>query len=205
MQRTILLSIMLLLLLTGCSQNQTSQNEQINRAVEATLTALPAPTEMPQPTPFPSPTPFDLAGLFCEYQFCIGHPVDLAFFDVSAQQTPAAPSTYGQGLIAAFNANLFMQLIWQFAPGAADPKFIMDTIINEELDTREGEMEVLLVRNMNVVYINISSAATPVLPYGGVGAWTCGDRVFAWKGYTPQAENARPLFDESFARFTCGQ
>ncbi|MCL4272717.1 MAG: hypothetical protein KJZ77_02505 [Anaerolineales bacterium] len=203
MQRTILIMVLLLLLLTGCAQNQNSQTEQINRAVAATLTALPAPTEMAQPTPPPPPTPFSLAGLFCEYQFCIGHPVDIAFFDVSAQQNPAAPSTYSQGLIAAFNANLFMQLIWQFAPGTADPKFIMDTIINDGLDTREGQMEVMLIRDMNVVYINIASTATPVLPYGGVGAWTCGDRVFAWKGYTPLAENARPLFDEALSRFAC--
>ena len=32
-----------------------------------------------------------------------------------------------------------------------------------------------------------------------------GDRVFAWKVYTPQAETAQPLFDGTMSRFTCGQ
>ena len=129
----------------------------------------------------------------------------MAFFDVSAQQDPASPSTFSQGMIAAFNGNLFIQLIWQTAPGAADPKFLMDTVIDPALDVRDGNMDVLLVRNMNVMYTNITSTATPVLPFGGSGAWTCGDRVFAWKVYTPLAENARPLFEEALARFTCGQ
>lgn len=129
----------------------------------------------------------------------------MAFFDVSAQQNPAAPSSYSQGLLAAFNANLFLQVMWQIAPGTSDPKFLLDTIIDSQVDTREGGMDVMLLRNMNVLYIGITSIATPVLPHGGAGAWVCGDRVFAWKGYTPQAENARPLFDEALSRFTCGQ
>ena len=66
-------------------------------------------------------------------------------------------------------------------------------------------MEVKLVRNMNVMYTKITSTATSVLPFGGAGAWTCGDRVFAWKVYTPQADTPAPLFEEALARFTCGQ
>ena len=129
----------------------------------------------------------------------------MAFFDVSAQQNPAAPSTYSQGLVAAFNGNLFIQVMWQSAPDAADPKFLLDTIIDATVDVRDGNMDVMLVRDMNVMYTQITSIATPVLPFGGAGAWTCGDRVFAWKVYTPQAENARPLFEEALGRFTCGQ
>jgi hypothetical protein len=146
-----------------------------------------------------------LAGLFCEYQFCIGHPIDVAFFDVSAQQNPAAPSTYSQGILAAFNANLFIQLMWQLAPGASDPEFLMELLLDDALDTRSGSMEVKLVRGMNVLYTPITSTATTVLPVGGAGAWTCGERVFAWKAYTPQAESAAPLFEETLGRFTCGQ
>jgi len=66
-------------------------------------------------------------------------------------------------------------------------------------------MEVKLVRGMNVLYTPITSTATTVLPAGGAGAWTCGERVFAWKAYTPQAETATPLFEETLSRFTCGQ
>ncbi len=195
-----------LFLCTSCSPKATpNPNDQIRQAVAGTLAALPTNAPVPISTPYPSPTPFSLTGFFCEYQFCIAHPVDMAFFDVSAQQNPAAPSSYGQGLIAAFNGNLFIQVIWQLAPGAADPEFVLDLILDDAADVRQGNLDVKLVRNMNVMYTAITSTATPVLPFGGSGAWTCGDRVFAWKAYTPQAETASPLFEEALARFTCGQ
>ncbi|GAB4498550.1 MAG: hypothetical protein OHK003_11190 [Anaerolineales bacterium] len=197
---------LILFLITACSPKATPNPDvQIQQAVAATIAAMPVPTQAPFPTPYPSPTAFSLAGLFCEYQFCIGHPVDIAFFDVSAQQNPASPSTYSQGLLAAFNGNLFIQVIWQIAPNTADPKFLLDTLLNDAIDTPANNLEVFLTRSMNVVYDNITTLATPALPYGGAGAWTCGDRVFAWKAYTPQAETARPLFDEALARFTCGR
>lgn len=197
---------LILFLLASCSPKVTPDpNTQIRQAVAGTLAALPTLTPIPPSTPYPTPTPFSLAGLFCEYQFCIGHPIEMAFFDVSAQQNPAAPSSYGQGLIAAFNGNLFIQVIWQLAPGAADPEFVLDLILDNQADLREGTMDVKLVRNMNVEYTAITSTATPVLPFGGAGAWVCGERAFAWKAYTPQAETASPLFEEALARFTCGQ
>jgi hypothetical protein len=108
-------------------------------------------------------------------------------------------------LIAAFNGNLFIQVMWQLAPGTADPEFLIDAIVDPETDVRVGNLDVKLVRNMNVMYTPITSTATAVLPFGGSGAWTCGDRVFAWKVYSPQAETASPLFEEMLARFTCGQ
>jgi hypothetical protein len=197
---------LILFLSTACGPKATPDpNEQIRQAVAATLAAMPLPTAIPQPTPYPRPTPLNLLGLFCEYQFCVGHPVDMAFFDVSAQQNPAAPSSYGQGLIAAFNGNLFIQVIWQLSPGVSDPEFLLNLIVKPETDIRSGELEVKLVRDMNVMYTSIASTATAILPFGGSGAWTCGDRVFAWKVYTPQAETAAPLFEEALSRFSCNQ
>ncbi len=198
---------LILFLSAACSPKTLTPdpNQQIRQAVAATLAAIPSATPIPPATPYPSPTPFNLAGLYCEYSFCIGHPIDMALFDVSAQQNPAAPSTFSQGLLASFNGNLFIQVMWQSAPGAADPKFLLDTIIDPQIDLVDGNMDVMRVRDMNVMYTNITSTATPVLPFGGSGAWTCGDRVFAWKVYTPQIENARPLFEEALGRFTCGQ
>ncbi len=195
---------LILFLSASCSARATPDiNQQIQQAVAATIAAFPQPMPVPSSTPFPSPTPFRLAGLFCEYQFCIGHPIDVAFFDVSAQQNAASPSSYTQGLLAAFNASLFIQVMWQTAPGAADPKFLLDTILDDQLDTPSGAIDVFLLRDMNVMYDSITTAATPTLPFGGAGAWTCGDRVFAWKVYAPNAESARPLFDEALARFRC--
>lgn len=199
-------SILILFLVMGCTPKATPDpNAQIQRAVAATLAALPTATRAAPPTPFPSPTPFSLAGLFCEYQFCIGHPIDVSFFDISAQKNPASPSTYSQGLLAAFNGNLFIQVIWQIAPGVSDPKFLLDTMLDDALDTPANSLDVFLIRNMNVMYDDIATTASPALPFGGAGAWTCGDRAFAWKVYAPQDGTSRGMFDEALARFTCGQ
>lgn len=167
-----------------------------------TVAAIPTNTSAPVSTPHPTQTPFDLKGLFCEYQFCVGHPVDMAFFDVSAQTNPASPSTFSQGLLAAFNGNLFIQMTWQLAPGAADPQFMLDLIL-DDVDTRVGNLDVKLVREMNVIYTPITSTATSVLPYGAAGAWVCGERAFAWKVYSPQADNAQALFEQATNRFVC--
>jgi hypothetical protein len=199
----IFLTLGLLPFIWAACAPKTDPAKQINQAVAATVAAIPTYTPYPQPTPFPSPTPMTLAGLFCEYQFCIGHPPDVAFFDVSAQQNPASPSSYGQGLMAAFNANLFIEILWQYAPGTADPKFLLDVIMEDEVDTRVGNMDVKLIRDMNVLYTPITSTASGVLPFGGAGAWTCGERVFAWKAYTPQDGQAVTLFDEAIRRFRC--
>ena len=197
---------LILFLSAGCARNAApSLEEQVRIAVAATIAAMPQPTEAPLSTLQPIPTAFNLAGLFCEYQFCIGHPIDMAFFDVSAQQNPLSPSTYSQGILAAYNSNLFIQVMWQTAPGASDPKFLLDTILDANLDTRGDGMDVMLLRGMNTLYTPITTTATTMLPSGGAGAWVCGNRVFAWKTYTPQAESARPLFDEALSRFTCGQ
>lgn len=198
---------LLLFLVMGCTPKTPTPSpaSQIQQAVQATLAAIPTATQALPPTPYPSPTAFTLAGLFCEYQFCIGHPIDIAFFDVSAQRNAAAPSTYSQGFLAGLNGNIFIQVIWQIAPGVGDPNFMLDTLLDDAVDAPTGSNEVFLLRDMNVVYTNITVTASPALPFGGAGAWVCKDRVFAWKVYTPQADGARGLFDEAMNRFTCGQ
>jgi len=198
------LILLLLFILTACGR-RTDPNSQINQAVAATLASIPTSTPNPIPTPYPSPTASDLRGLFCEYQFCMGHPLDMAFFDVNAQQNAGSPSTYSQGILASYNANLFMQMIWQISPGAADPQFLLDLILDDGIDTPVGTPEVKLIRDMNVVYTGITTNATPVLPYGGAAAWTCGERVFAWKVYTPDQTSAPGLFESALARFTCNR
>lgn len=197
------LLIILAVILTACAPKP-DPNVQIQVAVMQTLAAMPTTTPQPLAPPLPTPTAFDLKGLFCEYQFCVGHPVDMAFFDVSAQNNPAAPSSYSQGLIAAFNGNLFIQMTWQLAPGTADPQFMLDLIL-DDVDTRVGNLDVKLVRDMNVVYAPITSTASPILPFGAAGAWICGERAFAWKIYSPQAENTQALFDQAIDRFQCNR
>jgi len=190
-----------IIILTACTPKP-NPNIQVQVAVMETIAAIPTNTLQPISTPYPTPTAFDLRGLFCEYQFCVGHPVDMSFFDVSAQNTPASPSTYSQGLIASFNANLFIQMLWQLAPGSADAQFMLDLIL-DDVDTRVGNLDVKLIRDMNVIYTPITSTATPVLPFGAAGAWVCGDRAFAWKVYSPQEDNTQALFDQAMNRFQC--
>src|SRR5690242_19289390 len=88
--------VLLLSLLTSCSffKSTPDPNLAVQQSVAQTLAALPpTATSVPLPTPYPSPTPMTLAGLFCEYQFCIGHPSSMAFYDHLAAQNPLTPST----------------------------------------------------------------------------------------------------------------
>jgi hypothetical protein len=198
--------LILLFIVTACGRKTTpTPGIDINDAIATSLASLPTSMPSPIPSPRPTPTAFDLRGLFCEYQFCVGHPVDMAFFDVGAQQNTGSPSTYSQGIIASYNANLFIQVMWQISPGSADPGFMLDLIVDEGLDARVGTASVKLIRDMNVVYIPITSTASPVLPFGGAAAWTCGDRVFAWKIYTPDEASPPGLFESAFGRFTCNR
>jgi hypothetical protein len=195
-------------LLASCASKKPAvdASQQIDQIVAATIMAL--PTNPPPPTAvlYPSPTPFDLKGFFCEYQFCIGHPAELSMFDLSAQKNPMTPSKYDLGVIAGVSNSYYIQVTWQSAPGVTDPQFMFDLILIPGADTRSGNPDIKLVRGMNVVYVPITSTLLPALTGGGAGAWTCGDRVFAWKVYTQQADNtAAALFEEALRKFTCGQ
>lgn len=196
------------LIVTACGRRTQDPNILIDQAVAGTLAAMPQPTSVSIPisTPFPSPTAFRLNGLFCEYQFCIGHPDDMALYDVSAvTSNQGNPSNYQTGLVAAYSGGLVLQLMWQFSPGTADPTFLLNLILEDGLDTPVGTQEVKLIRDMNVVYAALTTTATPVLPFGGAAAWTCGDRVFAWKVYTADEASPPGLFESALARFNCNR
>ena len=196
------------LLISSCSfpgRATATPGIPIDAAVATTLASIATRTPAPLPTMIPTSTPFDLKGLFCEYQFCIGHPQDMAFYDVNAQQNIGSPSTYSAGILASYNANLFLQMMWQISPGTSDPSFLLNLIIDAQTDAQTGSQEVKLIRNMNVIYTPITSTASPTLPHGAAAAWTCGDRVFAWKAYTPDEASAPGLFEEALTRFNCNQ
>lgn len=199
---------LILFLLASCSPKKIATpdpNILISQAVAATLAAIPPATSVPPPTPYPTPTAVSLTGLYCEYQFCIGHPAGMAFYDHLATIDLAAPSAYNKGFLYSYQIpNMIISLIWLQAPDTSDPKFLLDTILDDQADSPTGSLEVKLIHDMNVVYTPITTAISEV-PFGGAGAWTCGDRVFAWKVYTPQSETVTPLFEEALARFTCGQ
>jgi hypothetical protein len=202
------LLLVCLFIVTACGRKTQDPNILIDQAVAATLAAMPVPTRetISIPTAYPTPTAFDLNGLFCEYQFCIGHPVDMAFYDVSAATSnQATPSNYQTGLMATYSSGLVLQVMWQFSPGTSDPGFLLNLIIQAGVDTTVGTQEIKLIRDMNVAYVPLTTTATPVLPFGGAAAWTCGDRVFAWKVYTADEASPPGLFESAFARFHCNR
>ena len=130
----------------------------------------------------------------------------MAFYDVSAVQTNQnSPSTVGQGILAAYNRSLFIQVIWQDASGATDPQFMLDVITQSAGDTKNGSVEPILVGNLNVFYVPITPTpgAAATLPYGSATAWLCGQRALAWKTYTPQADLAKNLLNEALKSFRC--
>jgi hypothetical protein len=189
-----------LFLLPGCARKP-DLTEEINFALAGTLTAL--PTSTPHTTITPSPSLETLAGLFCEYQFCLGHPSHVAFFDVNAQRNPASPNSYNQGILAAYDVDLFIEVIWQSALPTSDPQTMLDLILEEGVDSRDGSLDVILAGDLNVFYTALSTTATPLLPNGGAAAWICGDRAFAWKVYTTGEARSETLLEQALLRFRC--
>ncbi len=199
---------LILFLLASCTPKKAATpdpNILINQAVAATVAAIPTVAPAIPPTPYPTPTAVSLAGLYCEYQFCIGHSSSVAFYDHLATLDVGTPSTYNNGFIYAYEIpSMVISLIWLQAPGTTDPNFLLETILDDQADAPSGSLEIKLIRDMNVIYTPITTTISE-LPFGGAGAWTCGERVFAWKAYTQQADTAASLFAEAMSRFTCGQ
>ena len=129
----------------------------------------------------------------------------MAFLDVNAQANPSTPSTIAQGILAAVNSKLFIQFVWQDAPGSTDPQFMLDLIVDPKVDTRSGVLDPLLMGKLNVIFTPITTIATPLLPNGGAAAWICGGRAFAWKVYTPQPDLPKNLLTEALLSFRCSQ
>ena len=204
MRKTLfLLLIFSLLLLSACKPKPSAPSSaEIGIAVAGTLAALPQPTIQPTYTPFPTVTPHTplLEGLFCEYQFCIGHPINTALFDA---QKAEDPSEYTAGMLASYRPDLFTLVIWQLNHGTDDPQFMLDLIMQDGVDERRGTLDVNLLGELTTFYSAINTSASDKLPTGGVGAWVCGDRAFGWKVYTSTEEIAYQLFEEATSKFRC--
>jgi hypothetical protein len=82
---------------------------------------------------------------------------------------------------------------------------MLDLILDTKVDTRNGNLDPLLIGDLNVLYIPITTNATPVLPNGGAAAWICGTRAFAWKAYTPQPDLSKNLLIEALQNFRCNK
>ncbi len=192
---------------SACGSAGPTKEQQVQIAVAETLSSLPRNTPVPPATPYPTFTPVALSGIFCEYQFCIGHPSDMAFYDVNAAQNQLAPSSYGQGIIAAYKTTTgpFIEVMWQEAPGSTDPQFMIDLLLQNNGDTRNGDVLTKLVGPLNVfeVMVTPNPGAASAVPYGMAAAWMCGGRAFAWKVYASQQQLATNLLMDALSRFRC--
>ncbi|MBC8335536.1 MAG: hypothetical protein ISR59_05765 [Anaerolineales bacterium] len=201
---TILALIFLLFVLSACRPKPSTSNENlIAIAVGKTLAAQPGPTIQPTYTPYPTLTSHapTLEGLFCEYQFCIGHPVEIALFDAREAENP---SLYSEGSLVAYSPDTFTLLVWQLNHGSDDPQFMLDLVMKDGLGSRLGNLDVNLVGDLTFFYVPTSTASA-VLPVGGAAAWICGDRAFGWMAYAPNKEIAYSLFEEAASKFRCNQ
>ena len=192
--------LLLIFLFTACKPKTLTPTNSIEEAVAAILTAQPQPTAQPTYTPYPTNIPIqsDLSGLFCEYQFCIGHPADTALFDV---RDAKEPSLYSDGMLAAYRADYFNLIIWQYNNGSDDPQFMLDLIMDPAVDTRVGNLDINLLGDLTTFYTPLTN--TTSIPVGGAAAWVCGDRAFGWKVYTVNEELALSLFQEAISKFDC--
>jgi hypothetical protein len=198
--------ILISLILSSCGPKigsaATPPVDTAGTAVAAALTAIPPqPTYTPYPTATPYPT-LDLAGLFCEYEFCIGHPVRFPFFDLEVvNDYTANRSSYDQGAMIGFDGSLYIFLSWSRLVGEFDPSAMLAAALltDPAQETRLTED----ISGRAVTYTLLQSTASQQLPFGLAAAWRCGDRQFGWKIYAPADGQALEYLWEAVSRFTC--
>jgi hypothetical protein len=169
-------------------------------------TDTPAVSALPTYTPYPTFTPvpaLELTGLYCEYEFCIGHPAGIPLFDLEVvNQTVTSRSSYAQGNLIGFDPQFYVFLVWSQSAGEFDPAAMIDFILrgDQPQDTIFSES----LGGRTVSYVLLASTQSPdVLPYGLAAAWKCGDRAFGWKVYTPQDAQGMDFLRQALARFAC--
>ena len=192
--------LLLLFLVSACTPTPSPTGMNLDQAVAAFLTSQPQPTSQPTYTPYPTHTPDAplLNGLFCEYQFCIGHPNDVVLFDV---RESTEPSLYTDGILAGYRIpDYYSLLVWQSSNGADDPQFMFDIVLDEN-DTRVGNLDVNMVGDLTAFYTAIGN--TSAIASGGAATWICGNRAFGWKVYAESEELAYNFFQEALAKFRC--
>ncbi len=203
--------LFLLLLLAGLTacRPQTpapvDEAARVQAAAAATLTAPPPPSCPPSPTPpaAPStPTP-DLTNLFCQYEFCLGHPTETYLFDALVIREEHTASNYAYGLLMTYQANLFIQFNWSLLAGEPDPYAMLAVTAGDDIVDMDN-LQVDSLSGWIVTYAPLLKTASPnVLPYGLVASWSCGDREFGWKAYTAAENQALPLLNAALERFHC--
>lgn len=205
MRESVLSLLLPALLLAACGADPVPagpRTDVVATAVAAALTAVPS---MLPATPYPTYTSYptaDLAGIYCEYGFCIGHPAHFPFFDLEVVNNyTARRSDYSQGNLIGFNERLYIFLIWSQFSGEFDPNIALNFVLGQ--DPPAGAIIGEDVGGRPVTHIALQSTPSEVVPFGLAAAWKCADRWFGWKAYTSQDNQAINLLWEAMSRFTC--
>ena len=201
--RTAAIAIFLGLLLNACSSATATPDPAIlvRQAVKATLAAIPTMTAMPSPTSAPTSTPVSISNLFCEYNFCIGHPQDIYMIDQGSTHQPPVASSYTNGIIFGYSSNLFVELNWTTSAASYNPQTSLRSILTGS-ESLQGAADTISAGSISAATQSITTV-TPLLPYGLVAAWQCGDRDFIWKIYTPEDGTAAGLLKQALEKFKC--
>ncbi len=208
MKRICITSLLLISLLLGACRAKSAVGVdpaiQVAAAVAATMSAIPSVTPYPTFTPYPTPTSFELNGLFCEYGFCIGHPEYVTPFDLNAADpNKRIPSTYAGGKLIGYSTDMLLLIVWQ--AGITDLQYMLSVVTGESGGTLTGNVDVRLIGPYNVFYQDVQPPADSTLTHGGVAAWQCGERAFAWMVYTSQLGLVDTVVDETLNKFRCGE
>jgi hypothetical protein len=195
------------ILCAGCIWQPLAMQIPTQDTLQESIEALPTPPPRPTPIICPTAIAVSLSGIFCEYEFCIGHPKGFALFDVVAKQNPNSPevSKYEVGKLATYGPANFIQVIWQTIPPATKSEYLLDLVIDDSVDIRIGPSEPLTVAGTNATIVPLTTTTTKLLPFGSAAAWLCGGRGFAWKAYAREPALANLLLTEALRAFRCEQ
>ena len=211
-------------ILMGCGPNEEEIANQVSESVELTVEAIPTttpyttqtaqPSATPYPTltPLPSATPYptstsfptpDLANLFCEYGFCIGHPADAYLVDVDA---PEDWSTFSEGSVFGIEGDTVIGVFWETKTEEAwDIESEVLDLIDEDEEI-QGELVQETIGNIFVAYAIFHSQDPSVnRPYRLGASWHCGNRGFVLIFLSNRDDVVFDFMQSSLEKFSCIQ
>lgn len=145
----------------------------------STATPYPTLTPFPEPTAYPTFTPFptrNLADLFCEYDFCIGHPTEAYLVDMDA---PDEWSSYKAGSVFGIEDDTVMGVSWEIQTEARwDIEAEVLDFIGEN-QAIQGEVVQETIGDTLIAYASFNDLdPNEKRPYRLAAAWYCGNRGF---------------------------
>lgn len=202
-KQAILYFCLAILLLSACGPSQQEINDQIAFSVVATISAIPSSTPFPTPTPYPTLKPQlpDLTDLFCEYEFCIGHPPGAYLVDLDA---PDEWSSHRSGGVIGFEDEI-MFVYWITSSEANwNPTNEVDELLGGD-EVAQSDFVEETMGDFTVIYQTYSDPSSNVAPYGVNAAWYCGNRGFTALIEAKREERALELLRASISSFICKQ